>query len=198
MGVVVDGRLAQAFTQDCGPGDWLLWRWSQGAAGRHMAGDAWRKTQTGLCVAGRTLPQGAGPEVSAETLGMEALLAALVGGAAPAIEADFEVWLAEGQLVYRREDCAAEDVEAIFFLHLVPLEVGDLPEWRQQFGFDNLDFSFVRYGTRDGETCLVVAPLPGVRHRGNPQRDSMWRGIRAMIICGRARYGPPEGPLECA
>ena len=83
----------------------------------------------------------------------------LVGDAAPAIEADFEVWLAEGQLVYWREDCAAEDVDAPFFLHLVPLDVGDLPESRQQFGFENLNFDFERYGTRDGETCLALVSL---------------------------------------
>ena len=184
VGVVVDGRLAQAFTQDCGPGDWLLWRWTQGGEER-SAGDKWTRTQTGLCVTGRILPPGAGPEVRAETLKTEALLAALVGERAPAIAADFEVWLAEGQLVYRRQDCAAEDVEAIFFLHLVPLKVGDLPEWRQQFGFDNLDFRFERYGTQAGETCLVVAPLPaygiveirtGQYVARDEGYDNLWKG----------------------
>ena len=158
VGLVLDGRLAQAFAQECGPDEWVLWRWSQGGEER-SAGDAWTKTQTGLCAAVRILPPGAGPEVSAETLGREALLAALVGDAAPAIAADFEVWLAEGQLVYRREDCAAEDVDATFFLHIVPLEVEDLPAERREYGFENLDFDFERYGTRDGDTCLALAPL---------------------------------------
>ena len=160
VGLVLDGRLAQAFAQDCGPGDGLLWRWSQDAAGGRVAVGEWTKTQTGLCAAIRILPHGAGAEVRAETLKTEALLAELVGAAAPAIAADFEVWLAEGQLVYRREDCAAEDVAVRFFLHLVPLDVGDLPEWRQQYGFDNLDFDFGQYGGRDGATCLALAPLP--------------------------------------
>ena len=184
VGVVVDGRLAQAFARECESGDWLLWRWTQGGEER-SAGDKWTRTQAGLCVAGRILPPGAGPEVSAETLGREALLAALVGDAAPAIAADFEVWLAEGQLVYRREDCAVEDVDATFFLHIVPLDVGDLPEWRQQFGFDNLDFRFERYGTQTGETCLVVAPLPayGIAEIRTGQYvardegyDNLWKG----------------------
>ena len=160
VGLVVDGRVAQAFAQECGPGDTLLWRWSQDGEER-SARNAWTRTETGLCVSARLLPQGAGPEVRAETLKMEALVAELIGDAAPAIEADFEVWLAEGQLVYWREDCAAEDMEATFFLHLVPLDVGDLPLQRQEFGFDNLDFDFEQYGARNGATCLAVVSLPG-------------------------------------
>ena len=123
--------------------------------------------------------------MSAETLESESLLAALVGGRAPAIAADFEVWLAEGQLVYWRRGCTVEDVDATFFLHLVPLDTEDLPEWRQQFGFDNLDFRFERYGTQAGEGCLALAPLPGygiveirtgqyvARDKGY---DNLWKG----------------------
>ena len=184
VGLVVDGRLAQAFTQDCGPGDWLLWRWSQDGEER-SAGDTWTKTQTGLCVAARILPPGAGPEVRAETLKTEALRAALVGAAAPAIAADFEVWLAEGQLVYRREDCAAEDVDAPFFLHIDPLDEGDLRAERQQHGFDRRDFRFEHHETRDGATCLALVSLPtyGIAEIRTGQyvaRDegfeNLWRG----------------------
>ena len=184
VGLVVDRRLAQAFTQDCGPGDTLLWRWSQDGEER-SAGDAWTRTQTGLCISARLLPPGAGLTVSAETLKTEALRAELVGAAAPAIAADFEVWLAEGQLVYRREDCAAEDVDAPFFLHIDPLDEGDLRAERQQHGFDNLNFRFEHQGTRDGATCLALVSLPtyGIAEIRTGQyvaRDegfeNLWRG----------------------
>ena len=85
----------------------------------------------------------------------------LVGDAAPAIAADFEVWLADGQLVYWRQDCAAEDVDAPFFLHIVPLDVEDLPAERQQYGFDSLDFDFGQHGTWNGKTCQALVSLPG-------------------------------------
>ena len=50
------------------------------------------------------------------------------------------------------------DVEAMFFLHLYPVERKDLPEVRRQYDFDELDFDFdgVMY---DGK-CFATVPLP--------------------------------------
>ena len=129
----------------------------------------------------------------------EALVAALIGGAAPDLSADFEVWLAEGQLVYRREDCAAEDVDAPFFLHLVPLDVGDLPAERREIGFENRDFLFEQNGRQYGATCLAVAPLPTYSiaeiHTGqfvarDGGIDNLWRGaIRTEALVERLMGG---------
>ena len=62
--------------------------------------------------------------------------------------ADFRVYRAGAGrwLRYVREDCAAADVEARFFLHLTPRNGADLPPGRQQHGFDNRDFSFGEVG----------------------------------------------------
>ena len=85
--------------------------------------------------------------------------------AAPASELaaqDFyDVYYGDGALTYMREDCAATDTAAPFFLHIIPSDVNNLPEGRQGHGFNNLDFEFgdaggVQYAGR----CLVQAPLP--------------------------------------
>lgn len=49
-------------------------------------------------------------------------------------------------LRYGREDCAAAEVEPRFFLHLTPRDWADLPPYRQEHGFDNLDFGFAEAG----------------------------------------------------
>ena len=57
----------------------------------------------------------------------------------PAVRSDFDVYLREDTLVYAKEPCTGADVEAMFFLHLMPADVNDLPDHRKQYGFDNLD-----------------------------------------------------------
>ena len=80
----------------------------------------------------------------------------------PAIRAFFDLYLVDDTLVYIRDQCSAEDAEARFFLHIVPTRHADLPEHRQQHGFDNLDFSFTRHGhgwDLDGR-CVATRDLP--------------------------------------
>ena len=86
--------------------------------------------------------------------------AELVGGSQPSIRSDFDVYLVENRLVYVKEQCGPDDVDSKFFVHLDPVDADDLPEHRQQHGFDNLDFSFDRHGARFGGMCLAVVPLP--------------------------------------
>ena len=78
----------------------------------------------------------------------------------PAIRADFDVYLMENTLVYVKEPCARADIEALFFLHLHPVDVNDLPDHRRQYGFDNLDFSFDEHGVISDVKCLARIPLP--------------------------------------
>ena len=78
----------------------------------------------------------------------------------PAASSAFDVYLHEGRLVYVKEECFREDVYARFFLHLYPADVADLPRHRRPIGFDNLDFSFARFGLRDGRRCVAQRPLP--------------------------------------
>ena len=66
------------------------------------------------------------------------------------VDAAFQVYIqGDGRwLRYVREDCAAADREARFFLHLTPQDMADLPPHRRGHSFDNLDFSFGEAGGR--------------------------------------------------
>ena len=83
-----------------------------------------------------------------------------VEGMRPAARSSFDVYLDGDRLVYIKEECSHEDVDAMFFLHLLPTAVADLPRHRQQHGFDNLDFLFETSGFRVGGRCAAVRLLP--------------------------------------
>ena len=62
---------------------------------------------------------------------------------------------------YLKSPCSEADVQAPFFLHVVPEDVEDLPAHRRQYGFDNLDFHYggnaaLAFGGR----CIAKRPLP--------------------------------------
>ena len=128
----------------------------------------------GRCLGTIDLPDGAssvrigqyddaGPVWSGKfPLDPEAWLARFEAAAAvaPALSAKFEVRLDGRTLHYTREECAASDVEARFFLHVTPTDAGDLPAERRTAGFDNLDFVFGDRGLRYGGRCLASVPLP--------------------------------------
>ena len=67
----------------------------------------------------------------------------------------------DGELIYRRESCAAADTAARFFLHITPEDGSDLAAARREFGFEGRDFEFSKWGGHfDGE-CAAVVQLPG-------------------------------------
>ncbi len=78
----------------------------------------------------------------------------------PLARGAFDVYLANGALVYVKEPCEQEDVHARFFLHIVPERVGDLPEERRARVFDNLDFDFFSNGALFEGSCAARVPLP--------------------------------------
>ena len=78
----------------------------------------------------------------------------------PVIRSHFNVYLDQDTLFYVKEQCINKDVESIFRLHLVPVDINDLPEERQQFGFDNLDFDFYLHGRRLNQKCAAQVQLP--------------------------------------
>ena len=81
----------------------------------------------------------------------------------PIASAPFDVYLDEDRLVYVKEECAPSDVDAPFLLHLYPADVGDLHSRRRPHGYDNLDFSFKRFGLRGDGRCAAVRILPDYR-----------------------------------
>ena len=78
----------------------------------------------------------------------------------PVARGAFDVYLADGALVYVKEPCGQADTEARFFLHITPERVSDLPEDRRARGFDNLDFAFFPNGALFDGKCAARAALP--------------------------------------
>ena len=78
----------------------------------------------------------------------------------PVIRSDFDVYLSENTLGYVKDPCAPADTKAMFFLHLYPVDVNDLPDHRRGHGFDNLDFNFHRRGVIFDGKCMARIPLP--------------------------------------
>ena len=79
----------------------------------------------------------------------------------PIARGAFDVYLSDGALVYIKEPCEQMDTKARFFLHVTPERVGDLPEARRQYGFNNLDFAFFPNGALFEGRCAARAALPG-------------------------------------
>ena len=67
-------------------------------------------------------------------------------------------------MTYFKSLCSAADVQAPFFLHVVPEDVEDLPADRRQYGFDNLDFQYDvsrrRAALVFGGMCIEERQLP--------------------------------------
>ena len=158
VGLIVDGRMAQGFVRDCVPDELAVWSWT--GAVDEQAAKPWTQTQTGLCVDARVLPHNALPPVRVETMWADDYVARLVGDSRPVIRFDWDVYLVGNSLIYKKERCISEDTEPTFFLRLDPVDVNHLPGHRKQYGFDNHDFRFGRYGWRVAETCLARVPLP--------------------------------------
>ena len=78
----------------------------------------------------------------------------------PRISGPFNVYYNENKLVYAREECDAYDAAPRFSLHILPVNVDDLPDDRVEHGFDNLDFSFAAHKVPYGDGCAAVVNLP--------------------------------------
>ena len=109
---------------------------------------------------------------------------AIVSGE-PVIRSGFDVYLSDNTLVYAKEPCTRADTEAMFFLAPYPVDVNDLPEKRQQYGFDNLDFGFRGRGMIFDGKCMAAVPLPeydivristGQYVRAGWGYDNLWEG----------------------
>ena len=57
------------------------------------------------------------------------------------IQSNYDVYLQEGRLIYRKEHCSPADRSAQFFLHVTPVDENDLDAERAPYGFLNLDFA---------------------------------------------------------
>ena len=75
------------------------------------------------------------------------------------IRSVFDVYLDRNQLIYIKEGCRPGDTRARFFVHVTPVDAGDLPAPRRRYGFENRNFS--RAGLEiGGQRCGVRQWLP--------------------------------------
>ena len=159
VGLIVDGRLAQAFVGNCASDELAVWSWV--GQGDEAAVNSWTRTQTGLCAAAYMLPHNALPPVRVETMTAGDWVSGPLGGGRPIIRSDWDVYLVEDSLIYAKDQCTPEDTEPTFFVHLDPVDVNDLPSHRKQHGFDNLDFAFRDHRhSIGGEVCIATRELP--------------------------------------
>ena len=85
---------------------------------------------------------------------------ALADAAGPLIRENFNVYMRQNAILLGKQDCAQEDFESRFILHIFPSDPEDLPLIRREYGFDNLDFQFERRGVRLGGDCFASIDLP--------------------------------------
>ena len=78
----------------------------------------------------------------------------------PLVRSNFDLHINDNTLHYVRDTCRPDDIQARFFLHIMPHDTNDLPQHRQQYGFVNLDFAFYENGVRFDGKCLASVPLP--------------------------------------
>ena len=75
---------------------------------------------------------------------------------------NFDVYLDGNVLRYVKNPCSREDRNTVFFLHVIPIDVEDLPDPSRQYGFENRDFFFDHFRRDLGldRTCEAVVALP--------------------------------------
>ena len=73
---------------------------------------------------------------------------------------DFSVYWYGNRLLYFRESCSQQDIDARFMLHIFPADAADLPAARMGSGFVNADFNFAAHGSIFDGKCVGIAPLP--------------------------------------
>ncbi len=104
-----------------------------------------------------------------------------VASGEPAARSVFDIYTGENTVTYLKSPCSAADVQAEFFLHVVPEDLEDLPAQRRQYGFDNTHFHYggnaaLAFGGR----CIAEHPLPDypiARIRTGqftPEGDQIW------------------------
>ena len=159
IALVLHGRVALAFRPDCAAEEVAEWSWD---AVESRYASPWVRTEIGVCVTAIVLPS-ALPPVQVETMTVDGWLAERHARASARFRADFDVALVENRLFFMKAACTPGDIDAVFFLHVVPADTDDLPLDRQQHGYDNLDFEFgdhVHWLNGYGGWCVAEVQLP--------------------------------------
>ena len=128
--------------------------------------------QLPLAIEGREAPSpvdaAALTAIRRKYLELDLLAADALGAAAqkaqegePAVRAEWDIYVLDDSLLYRKADCQAEDAKPRFFLQWVPVEgARDLPFAHVGQEFVSGDFTFAAHGRVADGDCLAHVPLP--------------------------------------
>ena len=162
VGIVLAGRMAQAFAKDCPPDEPLIWTWAEPKHERTVRLETVpHRSRANICADARILPRGAGRTAQAKMrssayadVDVEAL-----ASREPIIRSDFDVHLIDDNLIYIKAQCDEADVEARFFASVFPVDPNYLSN--RNSGYDSIDFDFHDYGAiaADGR-CWAAVDLP--------------------------------------
>ena len=100
----------------------------------------------------------------------------------PVARSDFDIYIGENTVIYLKSPCSAADVQAEFFLHVIPEDVEDLPADRRQYGFGGANFRYngnivalVLGGQCIAERTLPDYPIARIRTgQFTPEGDQIW------------------------
>ena len=163
VGVILDGRMAQAFVKDCDSDEPLIWTWQEPQHDRsvRLPINPYR-SGANMCVDARVLPRNAAQSAQVKTTTMNAYSDNLTAIGEPIIRSDFDVHIADRSLIYTKSQCSQEDVAARFFASVFPVNANNLPDYARENGYYIIDFTFDEYGaTADDGSCWAEVALPG-------------------------------------
>ena len=100
------------------------------------------------------------------------------------IHSVFDIYIDGQLLLYVKAECRPTDREAPFFLHVIPVDEGNLPKRQRQGGFKRMaPFTFAQRGFRSGRHgCVIRGTLPRypVRYLRTgqyvPDAGRLWEG----------------------
>ena len=127
---------------------------------------------------------------------------AIVAGS-PAARSVFDVYFDGGLLAFVKASCSTKDVDARFMVHLFPTALNDLPDDRQRYGFDNLDFDFGERGVSFDGKCFATIRLPhyaldrvSAGQYVRAERRVLWQVGFPASASGRAAEDPRTAPVD--
>ena len=85
---------------------------------------------------------------------------ASASSSAPILSSAFDLYAADGSLIYVKEPCGPSDIEGVFRLQVFPEHEESLPSWRRASGREDIRFFFQGYGAAFDGKCVAVVPLP--------------------------------------
>ena len=119
--------------------------------------------------------------------------------AEPLLRSAYDIHRDGRLLTYLRDGCPSADVEARgprLFLHVLPLNAGDLPPWGRERGFENLD-RVLRGGSAriDGDCVGIVLlpdyPIASIRTGQFTDDGVLWEA-EVVFDGGSAPVAPPD------